>query len=80
MRAGRLYHFGLWLGNIVFFLILDFAKRLDDLLSGLDWHVLLTNIGVVALVSWPMATRTFCRSLASRRLSEANRPALLRGR
>lgn len=68
MRAGRLYHFGLWLGNIVFFLILDFAKRLDDLLSGLDWHVLLTNIGVVALVSWPMAALATLLSIMTERL------------
>jgi arylsulfatase A-like enzyme len=53
--AGLLgYHLALWVSNLAIFLVLDFAKRADDLLYGLSLPELATNAGVVALFSWPL--------------------------
>lgn len=68
MRQRWLYHSGLWLSNIGFFLILDFAKRLDDLLNALDLPTLFVNFGVVAALSWAVILILTLLSFALERL------------
>jgi arylsulfatase A-like enzyme len=48
------YHLTLWTVTVATFLLLDFAKRLDDLLYGLSAMSLAVNVGLVALCSWPL--------------------------
>lgn len=49
MRSRYLYQACLWLLAVWLFLILDFAKRIDDLLFGLTWAELAVNFGVVGI-------------------------------
>ncbi len=48
-KAKFFYHFSLWLLGAWLFLVLDFAKRIDDLLFGLSWAELAVNFGVVGV-------------------------------
>jgi arylsulfatase A-like enzyme len=54
MRKNPDYHLALWTANAGFFLVLDFFKRIDDLLSGLNPAQLAVNIGIVLLACTPL--------------------------
>jgi arylsulfatase A-like enzyme len=63
------YHLGLWTANVTIFLVLDFAKRIDDLLYGLTLPELATNIGVVTLLCSPLCVALALLSMLIERLA-----------
>lgn len=64
-----LYHSGLWVSLGLFFLVLIFANRVDDLLVGLGPAELLTNFAVPFALCWPLAAALGLLSLAFERLA-----------
>lgn len=63
------YHLSLWLANLLAFLILDFSKRVNDLLYGLTLPELAVNAGVVLLVGSPLAIALALASLGIERVA-----------
>lgn len=66
---GFRYHLSLWLANLLVFLILDFSKRINDLLHGLTPPELAVNVGLVLLLCSPVALALTILSLGLERLA-----------
>lgn len=67
-KANLPYHLALWTANAGLFLILDFAKRIDDLLKGPTLPELAVNASVVLICSSPLVLLMALVSLLLQRI------------